>query len=196
METCCIKGCEKTVEALGLCINHWRRNKLYGSPAAYKSHSGLFRGMPAVDRFWRQTKKGDGCWLWQASVDKDGYGVFRGVINGVQLSRAHRFSYALHKGAIAEGLEVCHSCDVPRCVNPDHLTLGTTKQNQQDKWRKGRGRVAFGEKSGKAILTEAQALAILKDPRTYTQIAADYNVAPSTIGSIKQRVSWPHLKIE
>ncbi len=196
MDICCIKGCEKNVIALGLCINHWRRNKLYGSPMAYKSHSGLFRGLNAVDRFWKQTKKGNGCWLWTSCVDKNGYGMFRGVVNGVPLTRAHRFSYALHKGAIGESMQVCHQCDNPRCVNPDHLFLGTCKENQQDKWRKGRGRVAYGEKSGTAILTEAKALAILKDPRTYTQIAAEYNVAPSTIGSIKQRVSWQHLKID
>ena len=195
MDTCCIKGCEKVAHVLGLCTKHWRRNKLYGSPVAMKSHSGLFRGMPAKDRFFRQLQKSEGgCWTWTSSVDKDGYGIFRGVVSENGYTRAHRFSYAFHTGEIIpDGIMVLHSCDNPRCVNPDHLSLGTGTDNQRQKWARGRGKTLKGAELPHAILTEDQARAVLHDPRTYTQIAADYKIAPSTVGSIKQRVSWKHI---
>ena len=194
MDVCCIKGCEKPVIALGLCVNHWRRNRKYGSPAAYKSHSGLFRGMPSEQRFWKQVKKTDSCWLWAGSLDRDGYGVFRGTIAGVTFTKAHRFSYALHSGDLLHGMQSLHTCDNPRCVNPDHLFSGTNADNMADKKQKGRAHSQSGETSGKAVLSEKQVREILKDPRPHAQISADYGVKPSTIGSIKQKVSWKHLK--
>lgn len=192
---CCIKGCDKKVEALGLCINHWRRNRKYGSPVARKNHSGMFRGLSPAERFSMQMDKTESCWFWITGKDQDGYGSFKGEVDGVVHSRAHRFSYALHKGPIPNGLLVCHTCDTPACVNPDHLFLGTSDDNMKDKIAKGRSRVAFGEAAGKAKLTEKQIVEILQDPRPYTAIASDYGVKSSTIGSIKQRVSWSHLDV-
>lgn len=191
---CCIKGCDKVSHSMGLCTKHWRRNNLHGSPVAMKSLSGLLRGVPAPDRFKRQMKVlDDGCWKWTSSVDKDGYGAFRGVVDGIPHGSAHRYSYALHKGVIPENMMVCHRCDHPWCVNPDHLFIGSGSDNQQDKHRKGRGNVRFGAGVPHAKLTEAQAIAILHDPRTYTEIASDYNIASSTVGSLKQRISWKHI---
>lgn len=193
-ETCCIKGCDNSVLALGLCSKHWRRNRLYGSPLAMKSHSGSFRGLPAKERFDRYVNKTEGCWLWTGSKDQDGYGIFRGAVAGVTFARAHRFSYAYHTGELPQsGMCIMHSCDNPSCVNPDHLSLGTNADNMADKARKGRSRVPVGEKHGKAILTEEQAQQILLDARPYAAIAADYDVHPATISSIKNRQSWRHL---
>lgn len=95
------------------------------------------RSTPA-DRFWERVQKTDDCWLWTGSTDKDGYGWF--WVDG-KTATAHRFSYALHNdGAIPDGLYVCHSCDNPPCVNPDHLWLGTNQDNMDDCARKGRRR--------------------------------------------------------
>jgi len=193
---CCIKECENPVSALGLCVNHWRLNRKYGSPVALKSHSGQFRGLSAEDRFERQVKKTDGCWTWIGGRDKNGYGIFKGEVAGVLFKRAHRFSYAFHTGDLLVGRQALHSCDNPSCVNPAHLSSGTNADNMKDKADKGRAKAPFGAANSHAVLTEEQAQNILSDPRPYAAIAADYNVAASTIGSLKQRHSWGHLQGE
>jgi hypothetical protein len=189
---CCIKGCSKPSVALGLCVNHWRRNKLYGSPVARKRHSGMFKGLPAEERFWLQVRKSDDCWIWIGAKDRDGYGIFKGDCNGVTYNKAHRFSYVLHNGEVGR-LSVLHRCDNPPCVNPDHLFAGTTADNMRDKIQKGRARAARGEEAGPSKLTEDDVLAILNDPRPYASIAADHGVASSTIASLKNRRAWRHL---
>lgn len=89
---------------------------------------------PAVERFWRHVQKGEDCWNWTGSI-KAGYGQFK--VNRAPI-RAHRFSWELHFGAIVPDLLVCHHCDNPRCVRPDHLFLGSHLNNTQDMIRKGR----------------------------------------------------------
>lgn len=76
-----------------------------------------------------------GCWLWVGSVGKLGYGIVD--VNGKH-ANAHRISWELHRGPIPAGLCVLHQCDVPGCVNPDHLFLGSLRDNTQDMLRKGR----------------------------------------------------------
>lgn len=190
---CGIKGCDKPTLVLGLCNAHWRRNKLYGSPLARRSHSGMFVGLTPEQRFDRQVIRRDGCWGWKGARDRDGYGRIRAEFDGVLYNRAHRFSYVRATGEHPGARMVLHRCDNPTCTNPDHLFLGTNAENMADKIAKGRARIPFGEDSGPAKLTEAQAQAILLDPRPYTEIASDYGVAASTVGTLKQRRSWAHL---
>jgi len=80
-----------------------------------------------------------GCWLWTASCWENGYGQIS-LPNTFKIVGAHVASWMLHQGPIPEGLFVCHSCDMPPCVNPEHLFLGTQKENMQDAARKGRCR--------------------------------------------------------
>lgn len=95
-----------------------------------------------LERFESKFDKGDGCWVWKAHKNKNGYGQFGVMLegrNGYMVNRyAHRVSWMLYRGEIPEGLCVCHSCDNPSCVNPDHLFLGTRKDNTQDMINKGR----------------------------------------------------------
>ena len=95
-------------------------------------------------RFNEKVRKTDGCWLWTASVVSDGYGQ---MWLGRTMVRAHRLSYEIHKGPVPKGLFVCHRCDVPRCVNPDHLFVGTNQDNQRDSASKGRTRNANPSKT-------------------------------------------------
>lgn len=80
-----------------------------------------------------------GCWLWVGSVDGDGYGFISPYINGERIRlRAHRASYEVFVGEIPDGMFVCHKCDVPGCVNPDHLFAGSALDNTRDMIQKGR----------------------------------------------------------
>lgn len=92
---------------------------------------------PLAVRFWEKVNKTETCWLWTATHNGRGYGTILAAA-GEEKILAHRASRELHYGPIPEGLVVCHHCDVRRCVRPDHLFLGTYKDNTQDMVQKGK----------------------------------------------------------
>lgn len=131
------------------------------------------------------------CWLYTKCISTWGYGR---VPNRKSFISAHRFSYQLHKGAIPEGMFVCHHCDNPPCVNPKHLFLGTCADNNKDKLNKGR--TFIGTKHWKSKLNEEQVRDIkkqLSNGRTGYQIGKQYNVSHQAIYSIKYGVNWGWL---
>lgn len=91
-----------------------------------------------ADQFWERVEPepNSGCWLWTGPFVLGGYGTFS--VSSRRMVGAHRFAYAEVYGPIPEGMLVCHRCDVKPCVNPDHLFLGTQRDNMQDMVRKGR----------------------------------------------------------
>ena len=93
--------------------------------------------------FWSHVEKNDGCWIWKGSKSPRGYGYFNLKKQGW---RAHRISWVLHHGPIETGKIICHHCDNPSCVRPDHLFCGTDKDNLSDAARKGR--MASGARNG------------------------------------------------
>ncbi len=101
--------------------------------------------LPDPDRFWAKVDKSGECWIWTAARNRDGYGI-AGVRSPVT-RKSHRVAWELaHGQRIPPGMHVLHSCDNPACVNPEHLSTGTRKQNMLD--RDARGRTAKGDRSG------------------------------------------------
>lgn len=137
-----------------------------------------------------------GCWLWTGAVTSTGRGSFK--IQGKD-KPAHRVSWMLYRGELPDNLDVCHHCDNGQCVNPDHLFVGTAKDNVADMIRKGRRRLDTclprGEAHHYTKLTERQVRAILVDRRSQQQIANDYGCTQSHIGYIKRGKTWRHLRV-
>jgi len=136
-----------------------------------------------------------GCWLWTGSLDGSGYGQIGTGLNKPKMARAHRASWELHKGQIPEGLCVLHKCDVPSCVNPDHLFLGTFADNTHDMMEKGRWRAGplvphYGTDHGRAKLTTEQVQHIRKKELLLREYAALYGIGTSQVWRVQRGEQW------
>ena len=94
--------------------------------------------LPLSERFFKYVKKSNGCWEWTGSKNWGGYGVIAPDHQPQKLILAHRASWIIHRGVIPVNLKVLHKCDKPQCVNPDHLWIGTQKENMRDMAKKSR----------------------------------------------------------
>jgi HNH endonuclease len=139
-----------------------------------------------------------GCWLWTGALNDHGYG-WMSTTRKDGPDRAHRIAWRLFKGPIPEGLYVLHRCDTPRCVNPNHLFLGTQTDNNADKEAKGRGTkppLHLGEKHPRAKFTEAEIKEIRRRKavgETFAKLGAVYSVSWMTIFRIVHRQTWAHV---
>lgn len=129
-----------------------------------------------------------GCVIWTASKIRGGYGQLSWLGRS---RKAQRLAWEAAYGKPASHLHVCHKCDVPACINPAHLFLGTIGDNMADKVSKGRQE--RGEGHGLAKLTNDQVHAIRSDGRPQWMIAADYGVRPNAISRIITRKRWKHV---
>ena len=140
-----------------------------------------------------------GCWLWLAARSSYRYGCIGVPRNRCSypvkftMVHAHRVSWQLHRGKIPKGLSVLHKCDIPLCVNPNHLFLGTQEDNVRDMEKKKRARHPRGEKAGRAKLTEAKVRTIRKSKKPVKELADKYGVTRGAIRFILLRVSWRHV---
>lgn len=130
-----------------------------------------------------------GCWIWIGSAVPRGYGTIN--VTRTKKKYAHRLSWELHCGSIAEDLHVCHHCDTPSCINPEHLFLGSRKDNMSDCLAKGR--FPAGSRHGIAKLVEADIQKIRDDAREQADIADEYGVSAASISNIKRRKAWKHV---
>lgn len=127
-------------------------------------------------KFWSYVDKSDklGCWRWRGGISGDGYGSC--LIGGKRLG-AHRASYLIAHGDVPMGLCVCHHCDNPKCVRPDHLFIGTYKDNMQDAVNKGRF-------VGTSIPeSEVSHVALLYKTKTTQEIGLIYGCSDQTVGN-------------
>ena len=156
------------------------------------------------DRFHNKwmPEPNSGCWLWTGAYSTGRTNSHtRPWIGAGKRSEgnllAHRASWMLHEGAIPSGMEVCHRCDVPLCVNPSHLFLGSHQENMADCGRKGRrvGRGGLkGEAHNLAKLNERQVVQIRRSVGTLKQMSAIYGVSITQISDIRRHKSWRHVK--
>lgn len=137
-----------------------------------------------------------GCWLWPYRLGSTGYGAVSRTTNGKRNRNVgvHRLSYEANYGKIPAGMCICHKCDMPSCVRPEHLYLGTHKQNAKDRvdrGRQARGQRAFAPSTMK--LTDDQVSAILVASGTGREIAKAFNVSSATVSMIRSGKIWKHL---
>lgn len=146
----------------------------------------------SFDRYVEKLGNESGCWIWTGGTTYGGYGVFhpqRGVEFG-----AHRFA-AKQAGMDIEGKQVCHKCDTPSCVNPNHLFVSDQMGNIQDKVSKNRQ--AKGEKNGGSKLKETEVLEILsayERGETQVSLSRKYKMSKYAIWRIVEGDGWAYLK--
>jgi len=149
------------------------------------------------ERFWANVDIADNCWNWTASRNQYGYGrmCITTSYKKKKWLQAHRISYAIFYGPIPEGKIICHHCDNPACVRPDHLYCGTWANNTHD--AVVRGNMNVGVKNGNSRFTEVDIIDIRNKYSTgkftYRQIANEYNTYPMTICDIVRRKRWKHV---
>ena len=155
-----------------------------------------------VERFWKKVEKTESCWLWTGANTKKGYGRFK---IKAKLHSPHRVSLSLSIGSICLDKQVCHKCDNPSCVRPDHLFEGTRSDNMKDAFSKGRlpGFTVHisraGESSQNSKLTENQVREIKKrlaNKEKASVIAKDYTIHERTISNIKLNKTWNSVTVE
>jgi hypothetical protein len=141
------------------------------------------------ERFWSRVDKRtiDECWNWKENTDKDGYG--RIYLYG-KTYKAHRLAYAYIKGNPGN-LCVLHSCDNPSCCNPNHLWLGTDKDNNKDRHEKERD--ARGEIHGRSKLTEENVKEIRNLKETCEALARKFGVHFAQIARARRKATWKHV---
>lgn len=161
----------------------------------------------SINLFWSKVIKQDGCWAFQSAKDRDGYGAFsykREDSNKYIKAGAHRFMMLIHGHTIPPGYVVCHKCDNPSCVNPDHLFIGTVADNNLDKKLKGRDRAPKGEKQPQASITDDIARKIKAEAvvgwrvgynngSNITEVAAKYGVKRELVRRIARGELYKHI---
>ena len=180
-KTCTLDGCDRPYYGKGFCKPchqwRWKRGLLPDddSPKTIQEH---------IERR-TMTVPESGCWLWTGGANDNLYGGF--TVEGVKYY-AHRASFELYNGPIPEGYEVCHSCDIPLCVNPSHLFLGTHKDNMSDSARKGRAKQPKWKSdhtAPRSILTEEQVRMIRNDPRGNAELSRATGIPAHVIQRVR-----------
>lgn len=194
---CLVSGCNNKYRSIGLCSSHWKINKKYGNPEpkcfcgeliqTFAGNVGaqLFCKFHSLEkRYWDNVdqKSDNECWEWKAAKTKAGYGI---IYYDKKNRFAHRLSLEFQGINIPEKMYVCHKCDNPPCVNPNHLYVGTPYQNSQDKVN--RNRHPKGDRHYNYKLSENDVLEIRKlflNGVFQSDIARLFNINASYVSDI------------
>ena len=184
----------KTCES---CSKRFEVTKGRQHAARFCSHRCYWNSLKDVrsdeERFWSRVGKGPSCWEWTAGKFPYGYGSIK---IGSSDRGAHRYSYELHFGRIPEGMMVCHHCDNPGCVRPDHLFLGSATENARDMVAKRRHVRMLGERHGGSKLTAENVIWARRRRRagaTYKELADVLGMSKGGIRSAVIGKSWGWL---
>ncbi len=197
---CLAEGCDRVVTkhgGFGYCSKHYQRFKKHGDPnrADWKKLEG--------ENFEEKLKLNsiedeNGCWIWQGAQNKSGYGSVN--IGGGKTAQAHRLAFKLWCGELPDEFFVCHHCDQPLCVNPNHLFLGTNQDNIDDKMYKGRAYTGVhkGVLNAMSKLTNEQVKWIkylcLKKGESQANVARLYEINKQTVNDIVNNKKWTHIE--
>jgi hypothetical protein len=149
-----------------------------------------------VDRLWNKIERTESCWWFLGAKDSSGYGLVKDGIGRrhQRAFKAHRLAYMLFYGPIPDGMQVCHHCDHPACVNPEHLFLGTLLDNMHDRDRKGRLHHVVGEGCPQSKLTRMQVefikdLVLVHHMRP-SFVAKQYDLSQTSVSRIVTGKNW------
>ncbi len=143
------------------------------------------------DRFWAKVDKSGDCWLWMASKSLTGYGRYR---HGGKHRQAHRLALEERLGShLGQDLHACHHCDVPSCVNPDHLFAGTREENMADRKAKCRHERCGPHKLNPVAIQVIRYFAKKGGWGWQTRVARAYGINVSTVRRIINGEMWSHV---
>lgn len=179
MKKCTVDDCEIKPHAQGMCNTHYARWRRTGAGKPERVYLPQGTSMEDRMKYHLPSREAGECWEWQGRLNLTGYGVVG------KNKLAHRVAYELWNGELTEGLHVCHSCDNPKCCNPEHLFLGTQRDNIRDMVDKRRHR--WGEDSYQCKLSDAEVAEIRRLARagfTYTAIAEKFDTDRRYVGEL------------
>lgn len=187
-KNCAVDDCERKCTKKLYCDKHYYRYRKYGDPLKVKERYQKkdYSCHELFEASYRLNED-SGCWEWIGGKNYWGYGRLN--YNSKHLS-AHRYAFEYFKGAIGDGMYVCHHCDNPSCVNPEHLFLGDSQTNIDDMVNKGRH--VGCRKLNESHVREIKNL--LKTDLTQFQIAQMYKVSRSAISNIAYSQTWRNIK--
>lgn len=196
MAECRIDGCDRQHHAHGFCGPHAHRLRRYGDPLHPVPPRVPFGSTTAQRLAFKSERRGQ-CLIYAPNWKLNDWGYRRVVLRGGRTVGAHVLAWELANGrSVPRGLFVCHKCDTPPCIEPTHLFLGTPRDNNDDRDRKGRKVIVRGTRSSGWKLTEHAVQEVrraLLAGRPTSELAEQFGVHPETIGGAATGRCWSHV---